>query len=58
MNIINVKNIIDNDKHVLIITKSGCVINLPVGEHSITIRDMDDPSEDYVYDIKVDLYHN
>ena len=58
MKISNVVEIFDNDEFVSLVTKSGSVIHLPMGsEHDITILDMENPGDNYRYDVNILMYN-
>ena len=56
MKIMNVIEIFDNGEFVSIVTSTGTAIHLPMNhKHSITILDMDDPSDNYIINVNVDF---
>ena len=59
MKITNVVEISDNDEFVTIVTKTGTVVHLPNGQHSLTIHDMGEcPADNYTFNVMVDAYQN
>lgn len=56
MKIYNVVEIHDYGFHVTLVTMSGVVIHLPEGEHNITIHEMNDPGDKYIFNVGIDLY--
>jgi len=58
MKIHNVIEIFDNGEFVTIVTKTGSAIHLPMdSQHSITVLDMENPADNYIFSIQVDAYH-
>lgn len=58
MMIQRVKNIKEQAGQTIIETVPGTTIVLPIGEHNITVLDMETPSDDYRIDIIIHFYHN
>jgi len=57
MKIHNVVEIFDNGEFVTVVTDTGTAIHLPEkSEHSITIKAIENPADNYTISINIDFY--